>query len=75
MSASSDRQCHLVFTGLENTGQDLQSLRVTAHFGVDAVHKVGKVTSPIQVKRGLLFRQMAVCDGGRELFGSRFREE
>lgn len=49
VSASSDRQCHLVFTGLENTGQDLQSLRVTAHFGVDAVHKVGKVTSPIQV--------------------------
>ncbi|CAM9413302.1 unnamed protein product, partial [Hapterophycus canaliculatus] len=49
ISVSSDRQCHLVFTGLNKTGQDLQSLRVTAHFGVDSVHKVGKVTSPIQV--------------------------
>ncbi|CAB1097009.1 unnamed protein product [Ectocarpus sp. CCAP 1310/34] len=47
--SSTDRQCHLVFTGLNNTGQDLRSLRVTAHFGVDSVHKVGKVTSPIQL--------------------------
>ncbi|CAM9475560.1 unnamed protein product [Ectocarpus fasciculatus] len=47
--SSSDRQCHLVFTGLNNTGQDLRSLRVTAHFGVDSVHKVGKITSPIQL--------------------------
>eukprot|EP00903_Cladosiphon_okamuranus_P011771 g11065.t1 len=51
-----DRQCHLVFEGLEKTGQDLSSLRVTAHFGVDAVHKVGKVTNPVQVgENGLAY--------------------
>lgn len=47
---ATERQCHLVFTGLDKTGHDLRSLRVTAHFGVDAVHKVGKVTMPIQVR-------------------------
>lgn len=41
-------QCYLLFTGLEHTGHHLGSLRVTAHFGVDAVHKVGKVTLPVQ---------------------------
>eukprot|EP00903_Cladosiphon_okamuranus_P017699 g16298.t1 len=44
-----DRQCHLVFTGLEETGHDLNSLRVTALFGVDAVHQTATVTSPLQV--------------------------
>ena len=45
---SPDGQCHMVFTGLEKTGHDFRSLRVTAQFGVDSVHKVGKVTGPIK---------------------------
>ena len=47
---ANDRQCHLVFTGLEDTGYDLNSLRVTALFGVDAVHQTATVTSPLQVR-------------------------
>ena len=43
-----DDQCHMIFTGLKDTGHDLCSLRVTAHFGVDSVHKVGEGTGPIK---------------------------
>lgn len=51
-------QCHLTFTGLDRTGHDLRNLRIKAHFGVDAVHKVAKHTSPLQVKFGtFLFAQ------------------
>lgn len=47
LSAASG-QCHLVFTGLNRTGLDLRGLTVTVHFGVDSVHKVGKIAGPIQ---------------------------
>ncbi|CAN0011401.1 unnamed protein product [Scytosiphon promiscuus] len=43
------RQCHLVFTGLEKTGQDLSSLRVTALFGVDCEHQIATMASAIQI--------------------------
>lgn len=43
-----DGQCHIAFTGLERTGHDLSSLRVTAHFGVDSIHKVGEGTGPVK---------------------------
>lgn len=49
--ASAANQCHLVFSGLDRTGVDLRSLTVTAHFGVDSVHKVTKVAGPIQVRQ------------------------
>ncbi|CBJ27774.1 expressed unknown protein [Ectocarpus siliculosus] len=43
------RESHIEFTGLEKTGHDLRGLRVTAIFGVDAVHQIACVTSPIEV--------------------------
>lgn len=43
------RDSHVVFTGLDNTGHDPRGLRVTVLFGVDAVHQIACVTSPIQV--------------------------
>ncbi len=45
-------ECFLVFTGLERTGHDLDSLIVTALFGVDRVHQVATVTCPLQVRIG-----------------------
>ncbi|CAN0275173.1 unnamed protein product, partial [Ectocarpus fasciculatus] len=48
-SSTDRRESHLEFTGLEKTGHDLRGLRVTAIFGVDSVHQIACVTSPIQV--------------------------
>lgn len=65
--ASVANQCHLVFTGLDRTGVDLRSLTVTAHFGVDSIHKVEKVAGPIQasfvlrLSRTVVFRERASC--------------
>ncbi|CAM9662301.1 unnamed protein product [Ectocarpus sp. 12 AP-2014] len=47
--SSNGRDTHVVFTGLNNTGHDPRGLRVTVIFGVDAVHQIACVTSPIQV--------------------------
>lgn len=47
-ATNNPRQCHLVFTGLEKTGQDLSSLRVTALFGVDCEHQIATMASAIQ---------------------------
>ncbi|CAN0001006.1 unnamed protein product, partial [Pylaiella littoralis] len=47
--SANGRQCYLVFTGLGHTGHSMDSLRATALFGVDAVHQIGTVTSPIEI--------------------------
>ena len=43
-------ECYLVFSGLERTGHDLGSLNVTALFGVDRMHQIATVTSPLQAR-------------------------
>lgn len=58
--ASAANQCHLVFSGLDRTGVDLRSLTVTAHFGVDSVHKVTKVAGPIQASVSCVWRNSFV---------------
>ena len=60
MAGSPEGQCHLAFTGLDKTGHDLRTLRVTAHFGVDSVHKVGKVTSPIKASLEEPYRTLSL---------------
>ncbi|CAN0564234.1 unnamed protein product, partial [Ectocarpus sp. 12 AP-2014] len=45
VSSTDVRESHIEFTGLEKTGHDLRGLRVTAIFGVDAVHQIACVTS------------------------------